>query len=127
VSPTQRSLAYARKLGMVCGIVEKWNPHAKIRQDLFGCIDIVALDDSGAGPLGIQACAGASHATRRTKAIEEPRLAKWLAQPARFEVWSWSKLGPRGKRKVWTLRRESLAVPVILREAGRDHDQAQPS
>lgn len=26
-------------------IVEKWNPHARIRQDLFGCIDLLALKE----------------------------------------------------------------------------------
>lgn len=109
MSPTQRSLAFCHAQGWTAGVTEKWNPHAKIRQDLFGVIDMIVLDDAGGGPLGVQACAGASHAARRTKALAEPRLAKWLAQPARFEVWSWSKQGPRGKRKVWTLRREAVA------------------
>jgi len=130
MSPTQRSLAHARKLGMTCQVVEKWNPHAKIRQDLFGCIDILAMDDSGKGLLGIQACAGASHAARREKAFNEPRLKQWLLQPARFEVWSWSKQGPRGKRKLWTLRREeltSLKKLGLIGSTEHDHDQAQPS
>jgi len=109
-SPTQRSLEYCRKNGWIAGVVEKWNPHARIRQDLFGCIDIIVIDDLEQGPLAVQATSGTGHAARRKKSIAEPRLKLWLKAPARFEIWSWAKRGPRGKRKVWTLRRE----PIIL-------------
>ena len=109
-SPTQRSLEYCRKNGWIAGVVEKWNPHARIRQDLFGCIDLIVIDDLEQGPLAVQATSGTGHAARRKKSIAEPRLKLWLEAPARFEIWSWSKRGPRGKRKVWTLRRE----PILL-------------
>jgi len=42
-SPTQRSLAHLREEGYVVAIVERWNPHARIRQDLFGFIDLLAI------------------------------------------------------------------------------------
>lgn len=42
-SPTQRSLAFLREEGYVVAIVERWNPHARIRQDLFGFIDLLAI------------------------------------------------------------------------------------
>ena len=45
-SPTQRSLKFLREEGYLVAVVEKWNPHAKIRQDLFGWIDLVALKDN---------------------------------------------------------------------------------
>lgn len=107
-SPTQRTLAECRKLGWVAQVVEKWNPHARIRQDLFGCIDIVAVtpkDDRMFGrTIGIQACAGSSSAARVKKAMAEPRLKAWLDAGNFFEVWAWRKVGPRGKRKVWEVR-----------------------
>ena len=106
-SPTSRSLDYCRKQGWTCQVVEKWIPQAKRRIDLFGCIDVVALDGN---PLGIQACAGSSHAARRAKAIAEPRLQLWLDAGCRFEVWSWTKKGKAGKRKLWTLRREAVTL-----------------
>ncbi len=115
-SPTQRTLAHLRKRGHDAAIVEKWNPHAKVRQDLFGCIDLLVMD-SLPGALGIQACAGASHAARRTKALAEPRLKRWLERGERFEVWSWSKRGPRGKRKLWQLRRDEVTLADL--EAGK--------
>ena len=43
VSPTQRSLALLREQGYLCEVVERWNPWAKIRQDLFGIGDILAI------------------------------------------------------------------------------------
>lgn len=43
MTPTQRSLAYLREQGYTVAITEKWNPHARIRQDLFGFIDLLAI------------------------------------------------------------------------------------
>lgn len=106
-TPTQRALADARGIGFTCQVVERWNPYARVRVDLFGCIDIIAVRE-GVGILGIQACAGASHAARMAKAREQPGLAAWLAAGGRFEVWSYAKRGERGKRKTWTLRREEI-------------------
>ena len=43
MSPTQRSLKYLRDEGWTVAITEKWNPHVRIRQDLFGFIDLLAI------------------------------------------------------------------------------------
>ena len=43
MTPTQRSLAHLREEGYTVAIVERWNPHARIRQDLFGFIDLLAI------------------------------------------------------------------------------------
>lgn len=43
ITPTQRSLKYMRDQGYKCWIVEHWNHFARIRQDLFGCIDILCI------------------------------------------------------------------------------------
>ena len=114
-SPTQRALADLRSLGFVAQVVERFNPHAKVRQDLFGCIDIVAVRE-GCGILGVQACAGASHAARRAKSLAEPRLRAWLAAGGRFEVFSYAKRGGRGERKRWQLRREELTADDLPAE-----------
>ena len=107
MTPTERTMKEARKLGFTVAVVERWNPRVKIRQDLFGCIDLIAMKP-GVGVIGIQACAGASHAARKAKLLAEPRMWEWLDSGARAEVWSWAKRGPRGKRKTWTLRREEI-------------------
>lgn len=108
-SPTQRALKDARELGFTAQVVERFNIYAKVRVDLFGCIDIVAIRE-GIGILGIQACADGSHAARMTKAKSEPKIQTWIAAGGRFEVWSYGLRGARGKRKTWTLRREELKI-----------------
>jgi len=109
MSPTQRALAFCKKQGWHAQVVERWNPYARVRHDLFGCIDIVVLDGGPGGPLGVQVTSGSHVANRLAKAQEEPRISAWLASPARFEVWGFSKKGAAGKRKLWELRR----VPML--------------
>lgn len=106
MSPTQRTLAECKRRGFTVQVVERFCIYSKRRVDLFGVIDIVALTPNGI--LGIQACAGASHAARRTKIQAEPRAAEWTKAGGLLEVWSWAKRGGVGKRKVWTLREEKV-------------------
>lgn len=105
MSPTARSLAHLRELGYQAKIVEKWNPFARVRQDLFGG-DIVGLK-LGEPVLVVQATTRSNHAARRAKLDAEGFTALWNGAGARLEIWSWAKQGPRGKRKTWTLRREA--------------------
>jgi hypothetical protein len=112
MTPTQRTLARLRAEGWVAVGVERWNPHARIRQDLFGCIDVLAVSETG-GILGVQACAAASHAARRAKAIAEPSLLAWLRAGGRFQVMSWRKAGARGKRKLWAARVEEITLASL--------------
>ena len=108
MSPTQRALAFCKKQGWTAYVTERWNPFAHILQDLLGFIDLIVLDGAGGGPLGVQVTTGQHVADRIAKIRAEPRHAAWLAAPARIEVWGWAKQGARGKRKLWTLRREQI-------------------
>ena len=72
MTPTQRALAVCREQGWTAGIVEKWNPHARIRQDLFGCIDLIVADGHD-GILGVQVTSGANVSARLAKAKAEAR------------------------------------------------------
>jgi hypothetical protein len=119
VSPTARTLKWLRDHGHVADVVEKWQTfpgaggrNIRIRRDLFGFADILALQiepESLGDVLLIQATAGngGAHAARRTK-IEALEVAQKIreSRTAWIEVWSWAKRGARGKRKLWTLRRE---------------------
>ena len=106
MSPTQRSLAHLKALGYQARVVEKWNPFAKVRQDLFGG-DVLALK-LGSPVLVVQATSGSHHSARRTKLQDAGFIDLWTGAGAVLEIWSWKKQGPRGKRKTWTLRREAL-------------------
>lgn len=119
VTPTARTLAECRKRGWTAGVVERWNAHVHILQDLFGCIDIIALTPDGI--LAIQATGGdgGAHAARVKKILAEPRAKKWVESGGRFEVWSWAKRGDRGARKLWTLRVEDVAPALRDLEEAR--------
>jgi hypothetical protein len=106
MSPTARSLQHLKELGYTAKVVEKWNPFAKIRQDLFGA-DILCLK-AGEKVLVVQATSGANHSARRTKLEASGFITLWTGSGATLEIWSWSKKGLRGKVKRWTLRREIL-------------------
>jgi hypothetical protein len=104
MTPTQRTLAKLREEGWTAAIVEKWNPHAKIRQDMGGFADILAWAPNR-GVLAVQATSGSNVAAHVTKLCAVPTVPAWLLSPARLEIWGWRKVGPRGKRKVWEVRR----------------------
>lgn len=112
MTPTARSLAQLRKDGWTAQVVEKWNPHSRTRLDLFGVIDIVAVRAESSKILGVQATSGSNASARVVKSLAERRLALWLMAGGAFEVWSWAKQGPRGKRKLWTLRRQAIRVEI---------------
>ena len=97
-SPTQRTLEKLRKDGEVCQVVEKWNAFARIRVDLFGCIDIVSVVPGRVGVLGIQATSRGNVNARIQKSLAEPKLLTWLQAKNEFEVWGWGKL-----KAGWTL------------------------
>lgn len=103
-SPTSRTLEVLRQKSGAVQIVEKWNPFAGIRQDLFGCIDIVYCNRETRKIIGVQATSDTNHNARINKSCAEPRLVEWLKCGGEFEVWSWGKRGARGKVKKWTSR-----------------------
>lgn len=105
-SPTQRTLAKLKKQGATAAIVEKWNQWAKIRQDLFGFADLLAIQ--GPNLIAIQVTSGANHAARKTKILAEPRALAWLKTGNLIELHSWSKMGARGKAKKWVCRAEEI-------------------
>lgn len=109
LSPTQRTIRALKDQGMICGSVEKFNPYVGehgIRQDLFGFIDIVALDTSK-GIIAIQSC-GQSFSAHRNKLLEERNDAvyEWLRCGGKIELWGWRKvkLQRGGKALRWRPR-----------------------
>ena len=109
ISATQRTLRELRNQGRICGIVERFNsfsgPHG-VRQDLFGFIDIIALDISK-GIVGIQSC-GQSFSEHIKKITEErnEECFEWLRCGGKVELWGWRKvkLKKGGKAMRWKPR-----------------------
>lgn len=119
MSPTQRTLRELRSMGRVCGIVERFNAHVGphgIRQDLFGFIDVIALDPDR-GIVGVQCCARSGHAAHRTKILEErtDEAAEWLRCGGKIEIWSWAKqkLKRGGKAMRWKPKVEEITIEQV--------------
>ena len=100
-SPTVRSLALLRKNGYSAQVTEKWNPYAKIRIDLFGFIDIVAIKEGEDGVVGVQTTTAAGFSARYKKILGIPAARIWLEAGNKILLHGWAKKGARGKRKLW--------------------------
>lgn len=116
-SPTSRTLAELRKNDWpFVQVVERWNPFAHIRQDLFGFIDLVAVRSNSPGVFGVQATSTGNVSARIKKSMAAPALRAWLAAGNRFAVCGWSKRGARGKRKKW----ECVWREIVLSQLGEE-------
>lgn len=113
MSPTARSLAECRKLGLTAQVVEKWIPQRKIRIDLFGFIDVVACGEGYT--IGIQATSGDHVAERIAKIRAHENFPRVLAAGWEIQVWGWSKRcsDGRGSRKTWQVRKELVTLEVV--------------
>ena len=107
MSPTQRSLALLRKQGYTVAITEHWNQYARIRQDLFGFVDVLAVSER---MLAIQTTSGTNVSKRVKKIIELEAAREWLEAGHRIVVHGWAKRGERGKRKLWTCREVEVTL-----------------
>ena len=129
LSPTQRTLRACRDAGRFVDKCERWNPYGGarkpdgsaigIRQDLFGFVDIVALDDA---IVAIQCCAGSGHAAHRQKIIESEYAAAWLRAGGQIEIWSWRKVKVkrRGKLERWQPRVEYITNETLQSKGTQD-------
>lgn len=86
-TPTQKTLYRLKMENYTIAIVERWNPHARIRQDLFGFIDILALRNQTT--LAIQTCSRSDIASHRTKILEHPNLPPVLGAGWVMQIWGW--------------------------------------
>lgn len=101
VSATAKTLERLREQGIVCDKAEYWLAYGSVSKDLFGFIDIVALDYK---IIAIQATTGSNASARVKKILTEraENAVAWLECGGLIQVWGWRKLSPRGtKREKW--------------------------
>ena len=98
MSPTQRSLKYLRDQGWTATIVEKWNPHAKVRQDLFGFIDVLAIREGET--LAVQTTSGSNVSERVKKIADHQHTAAVRDAGWAIHVHGWRK----NSHGQWVLR-----------------------
>jgi hypothetical protein len=104
---------------MVCAIVEKFNQYAGPfgkRSDLFGIIDVLALDPER-GVVGVQSCGQAFAEHFRKLTIEKAQeTSDWLGTPGTtLELWGWRKVKLKrgGKAERWTPRVREITLADI--------------
>ena len=90
MSPTQRSLKLLREQGYKPWIVEHWNHFARKRQDLYGCIDILAIGNGET--LAVQTTSRSNVATREKKIVENEYYLEMVRSGWKVQVHGWGKL-----------------------------------
>lgn len=80
MTPTERTLRHLRSLGYLAAVVERWNPHARIRQDLWGWCDVLAVQTTASGV--------AARVRKVQESVTFPRVA---AAGVVVEVHGWTK------------------------------------
>lgn len=110
-SPTQRSLKKLKAEGWLCAIVEKYNSFIKVRQDLYGFGDILAVRKGGETMI-VQTTSGSNFAARMAKIKALPAAAIWHCPPVyrTIMVHGWRKVGARGAVKRWECREELVTL-----------------
>lgn len=104
MTPTARTLAALRTDGWLAEVVERWNPYARIRRDLFNMVDILAV--RSAETLAVQVTAGSGVSARCAKLNASAALPVLLTAHWRMEVHGWRKVKLKrgGKAKRWQCR-----------------------
>lgn len=92
-SPTQLSLKLMKERGYKCEITERWNPFARIRQDLYGFIDVLCLGDGEV--VGVQTTSYSNMSARVKKIREHENFAAVNRAGIRILVQGWHKKGAR--------------------------------
>lgn len=102
-SPTSRSLKWLRDKGFEAQVVEKWNAFAKVRIDLFGWIDIVAVN--GFHIVGVQTTTLSNTKARLLKAKGNKALRKWMLGGGVLFLHGWAK-----KKGKWLVEVRQIAM-----------------
>lgn len=103
MTPTQRTLKLLRDEGYLAAVVERWNAHARVRQDLFGVVDVIGIREGET--LAVQATSASNVSARVRKIADSEATPVIRAAGWRFVVHGWRKAA-NGR---WTCRVEDVS------------------
>jgi hypothetical protein len=104
MSPTQRTLAHLRDGGcQLVQVVEKWNPHARIRQDLFGFVDVLAIRDGQT--IAVQTTSSSNISSRLKKIADSESIAHIRKAGWTVLVHGWRK----NSKNRWVLTEKDIS------------------
>ena len=99
MTPTQLSLRWLREQGWTAEVTERWNPHARVRHDLFGFVDVLAVREGET--LAVQTTSATNVPARVRKIRESDLLPVVLGAGWTVRVHGWAKKSNR-----WQLARD---------------------
>ena len=102
-SPTQRSLKLMRDRGYLCEVTERWNPFAKIRQDLYNFVDVLCIKDGET--VAVQTTSYANVSARVKKINELDTSAVVRSAGWKIVVHGWHK----DKSNKWVVREVDIS------------------
>lgn len=98
MSPTQRSLKYLRNQGYSVWIVEHWNHFARKRQDLFGCIDLLAIGHGHT--LAVQTTSMSNISARNHKICDNEYYPEMIRSGWKVHIHGWGLVGRKYEVKI---------------------------
>ena len=114
-SPTQRSKAWLEDQGYEVEITERWNPWAKVRHDLFGIADLLAVHKvRPLDTLAVQTTTYAHMRERQEKILASPNKPLLILAGWKIVVHGWKK--PTKKTRTWTLRAIDIDAQEVTLE-----------
>ena len=101
-STTQLTLRELRKRGYTADVVERWVMGANVRKDLWGFIDVLALN--GKEIVAVQATSYENVSARVKKMTDHENLPKVREAGITILIWGWRKVNNR-----WTFREVDMS------------------
>lgn len=112
MSPTQLALRQLRNEEWAAvQVVETWNPHVKIRHDLFGIIDVLAIRPGRT--IAVQATSLGNVSSRVRKIVEHKNTDAVLDAGWELHVWAFKKVSNK-----WVLHRDVEISDTQVAEVG---------
>lgn len=108
-SPTTRSKKLLESEGWRVAIVEKWNHHCKIRQDLWGFADLIAMNPTEGRTCLIQTTSASNFSARKKKVLANPDAHLWITTGNEIFIHGWKK----NKSNRWECREERLDADSV--------------
>ena len=97
-SPTQLSLKKLRDEGDLVAITEKWNHFCKIRQDMWGFCDLLAIKENEV--LAVQTTSASNMSARASKIADSENVGMVRKAGIKIHIHGWIKNGRKWECKV---------------------------
>ena len=99
-SPTQRSLKLMRDRGYLCEVTERWNPFAKIRQDLYNFVDVLCIKEGETVAVQTTSYGNISARVKKISGLDSSAIVKLAGWRIIVQGWRKDKAGKWVVREV---------------------------